>query len=68
MNNEKCNELIDLVVEYQQQLRAITKEMTNEERVFFLETLRMGIKAAEDMFRTGPPDSKEGLRAVSSVG
>ena len=60
MNNEKCNELIDLVVEYQQQLRAITKEMTNEERVFFLETLRAGIKAAEDKFRTGPPESTGG--------
>lgn len=60
MTNERKNTLIDLVLEYQQMLRADTKEMTNEERVFFLETLRAGIKVAEDIFRSGPPESKGG--------
>jgi len=60
MTSERKNVLIDLVLEYQQQLRADTKEMTNEERVFFLGTLQVGIKKAEDIFRTGPPESKGG--------
>ena len=56
MTHERRSELVDKVLEYYRSLRAVTKDMTNEERVFFLETLRTGIKAAEDRFRTGPPN------------
>jgi hypothetical protein len=60
VTNDKRNALIDLVLVYTGKLRTETKDMTNEERVFFLETLRAGIKAAEDKFRTGPPESTGG--------
>ena len=57
MTNERRNELLDMVLDYNKNLRRDTVAMTNEERVFFLETLRRAIKAAEDVFRTGPPES-----------
>ncbi len=57
MTNERRNELLDMVLDYNKNLRQDTVAMTNEERVFFLETLRGAIKAAEDVFRTGPPES-----------
>ncbi len=60
ISQDRRNELVDMVLQYTQGLRRDTKDMTNEERVFFLETLRLGIKAAEDKFRTGPPESKGG--------
>lgn len=60
ISQEKRDELVDLVLAYTQSLRRDTREMTNEERIFFLETLRTGIKAAEDKFRTAPPESKGG--------
>jgi hypothetical protein len=48
---ERRNEILDEVLEYNKRLRETTREMNNEERVFFLETLGMSIKTVEDIFR-----------------
>lgn len=58
MTPERRNELVDKALEYQQTLRAVTKDMTNEERVFFLTALSTGINAALTMFKAAPPDQK----------
>jgi hypothetical protein len=50
--DDRRDELLDIVLRYNKLLRAETKDITNEERVFFLEALRTAIKAAEDVFRT----------------
>lgn len=49
---ERHNILLDEVLKYNKLLRETTRNMTNEERIFFLETLRASIKVAEDHFRT----------------
>jgi len=51
MTSERQNKLLDLVLHYNQLLRADTVDMTNEERVFFLDSLVTAIGAANEVFK-----------------
>ena len=50
MSNDRRNQLLDLVLKYNQQLRAETKDMTNEERVYFLDSHIKAVSAAMERF------------------
>lgn len=58
ISQERRHELCDGIQDYLWNLRADTKDMTNEERVFFLDGLSEAIKAASDKFKTGNPEDK----------
>lgn len=51
MEAKRRNQLVDEVLKMTKELRKITYPMTNEEKIFYLETLGIGIKSAGDMFR-----------------
>lgn len=51
MTKERKDELLDLVLQYNNRLRADTKDMTNEERVYFLEAHLTAVGGATDIFR-----------------
>lgn len=58
MNQQRRNEIIDKALEYQQTLKEATRDMTNEERVLFLEAVIRGATAAKQIFERGDPNEK----------
>lgn len=58
ISKERRNELLDKVLDFNQQFREATRDMTNEERVFFLETQVMAFNKVIEVFKKGDPESK----------
>lgn len=58
ISEDRRNELLDKVLEFNQQFREVTKDMTNEERVFFLETQVMALNKVIEIFKKGDPEAK----------
>lgn len=56
ISEKRRNELCDLLLKYNQILREDTEDMTNEERVFLLESHIEAISIPLERFRSAPPD------------
>ena len=58
ISKDRHNELLDIVLDFNDKFRDVTRDMTNEERVFFLETQVMALNKVIAIFKKGDPEAK----------